>query len=52
MHLEDHDFSVRGSVLRHGHKIAVELGHQKRRRRKWTRRNLPEQFVAIRRTCW
>ena len=49
MHLEDHDFSVRGSVLRRGHKIAVQLWHPERGSCEWAGRNLAEKFVIIRR---
>ena len=47
MHLENLNFGVCGSVLRHGHKIAVQLWHQERGSCEWAGRNLAEKFVII-----
>lgn len=49
MHLEDQNFGVRVSVLRHSHKIAVQLWHPERGSCEWAGRNLAEKFVIIRR---
>ena len=49
MHLEDQNFHVHVSVLRRGHKIAVQLWRPESGSCEWAGRNLAEKFVIIRR---